>query len=138
MYREVLVCRSLAAGAMTLRSSCAAEAAVDFSFINSRAPVMASTGPGGSGTQVYIFAGSAATSGLYVWAYDAGTGTTSWVPGDQMPLPSNVGVSPVSTFDVSQLDPGELAGAFAAGFVLMGTFWAIGQGARHLLDMIRR
>lgn len=44
----------------------------------------------------------------------------------------------IPEFDVSQLEVEQLAGAFAAGFVVMGTAFVIGQGFRHLLDMIRR
>lgn len=44
----------------------------------------------------------------------------------------------VPEFAISDLDAGQLAGAFAAGFVVMGTAFVIGQGFRHVLDMIRR
>lgn len=41
-------------------------------------------------------------------------------------------------FDVSQLESEQLAGAYAAGFVLVGTAWAIGFGFRQVLRMIGR
>ncbi|HTD72155.1 MAG TPA: hypothetical protein VK652_01410 [Steroidobacteraceae bacterium] len=41
-------------------------------------------------------------------------------------------------FDVSQLESEDLAGAWAAGFVLVGTAWAIGYGFRSVLRMIGR
>lgn len=41
-------------------------------------------------------------------------------------------------FDVSQLETEQLAGAFAAGFVIVGTAWAIGYGFRQVLRMIGR
>lgn len=40
-------------------------------------------------------------------------------------------------FDVSQLDPAQLGQAFAAGFVLVGTGWAIGRGFKYVLSMLR-
>lgn len=40
-------------------------------------------------------------------------------------------------FDVSQLDPAELGQAFAAGFVLVGTGWAIGRGFKYVLALLR-
>lgn len=43
-----------------------------------------------------------------------------------------------TSFSVSQLDPTVIAEALAAGFVLVGTFWAIGKGCKLLLDMIRQ
>jgi len=42
-----------------------------------------------------------------------------------------------SSFDVSQLDPVLIAQALAAGWILVGTFWAIGKGVKVILDMIR-
>lgn len=39
-------------------------------------------------------------------------------------------------FDVSQLEAEDLAGAYAAGFVIVGTAWAIGYGFRQVLRMI--
>jgi len=41
-------------------------------------------------------------------------------------------------FDVSMLDADDLAGAYAAGFVIVGTAWAIGWGFRAVLRMIGR
>lgn len=41
-------------------------------------------------------------------------------------------------FDVSQLDSAQLSQAFAAGFVVIGTAWAIGRGFRAVLSMLRR
>jgi len=41
------------------------------------------------------------------------------------------------SFDVSELDSGQLAGAWAAGFVLVGTALVIGKGFAALLDAIR-
>lgn len=41
-------------------------------------------------------------------------------------------------FDVSDLDPAQLSAAFAAGFAIVGTAWAIGRGFRALLSMIGR
>jgi len=42
------------------------------------------------------------------------------------------------SFDPSQLDTTQLAGAFSAGFVVVGTAWAIGWSVRALLRMIGR
>lgn len=42
------------------------------------------------------------------------------------------------SFDLDQLDPEMLAAAFAAGFVIVGTAWAIGKGARIVLSMLGR
>lgn len=39
-------------------------------------------------------------------------------------------------FDVAQLEPEMLAGAFAAGFIICATGWAIGYGFRVLLSAI--
>lgn len=43
----------------------------------------------------------------------------------------------VEEFDVSQLEADQLAGAFAAGFVICATGWAIGRGFRYVLSMLR-
>lgn len=40
-------------------------------------------------------------------------------------------------FDVANLDPVRLSGAFAAGFVIVATGWVIGRGFRVVLSMIR-
>lgn len=45
--------------------------------------------------------------------------------------------SDATSFAVSQLDPSMVADALGAGFVLVGTFWAIGKGCKLLLDMLR-
>ena len=45
--------------------------------------------------------------------------------------------SDVTSFDVSQLDPVLIAQALAAGWILVGTFWAIGKAVKLILDMIR-
>lgn len=55
---------------------------------------------------------------------DSGGGAVAWL------------VSP--TFDLGQLDPEMMAAAFAAGFVIVGTAWAIGKGARIVLSMLGR
>lgn len=41
-------------------------------------------------------------------------------------------------FDVADLEVADLSGAFAAGFVIVGTAWAIGYGFRSVLRMIGR
>lgn len=41
------------------------------------------------------------------------------------------------SFDVSMLDAGELGGAWAAGFVVVGTAMVIGKGFAAVLDAIR-
>jgi hypothetical protein len=41
------------------------------------------------------------------------------------------------SFDVSELDPAELGGAWAAGFVLVATALVIGKGFAAVLDAIR-
>jgi hypothetical protein len=46
------------------------------------------------------------------------------------------GLSP--PFDISQLDTTQVAGAFAAGFVLVGMFWALGKAVGMLMGMVRR
>lgn len=40
-------------------------------------------------------------------------------------------------FDVSQLESSDLGGAYAAGFVLIGTGWAIGRGFKYVLGLLR-
>lgn len=40
-------------------------------------------------------------------------------------------------FDVSQLEAADLGGAYAAGFVLIGTGWAIGRGFKYVLALLR-
>lgn len=42
------------------------------------------------------------------------------------------------SFEISDLDPELLAAAFAAGFVIVGTSWAIGKGAKIVLSMLGR
>lgn len=44
----------------------------------------------------------------------------------------------VPTFSIDQVDPTVATAAYAGGFVIVGTAWAIGWGARQLLSMIRR
>ncbi|HMN45892.1 MAG TPA: hypothetical protein PKE27_15040 [Povalibacter sp.] len=44
-------------------------------------------------------------------------------------------VSPA--FSIDALDPLMLSGAFAAGFILVGTGWAIGYGAKTVLKMLK-
>lgn len=44
----------------------------------------------------------------------------------------------VPQFDVSQLDTMQAGEAFAAGFVIVGTCWAIGRAVRAVLEVIRR
>lgn len=44
----------------------------------------------------------------------------------------------VPAFDVSQLDTSQAASAFAAGFVIVGTCWAIGKAVGLVLSVIRR
>ena len=44
----------------------------------------------------------------------------------------------IPDFDVSQIDHVVAAGAFAAGFVVVASVWAIGRGARIVLSMIGR
>jgi hypothetical protein len=59
--------------------------------------------------------------------------------GDYQNLPpGNVafGVAAGVGFDVSDLDPGMMSGAFACGFVIVATCWAIGKGARTVLSML--
>lgn len=40
-------------------------------------------------------------------------------------------------FSIEALDPLMLSGAFAAGFILVGTGWAIGHGAKILLSVLK-
>lgn len=40
-------------------------------------------------------------------------------------------------FEVSQLEPTQLGAAYAAGFVLVGTGWAIGRSFKAVLSMLR-
>lgn len=40
-------------------------------------------------------------------------------------------------FSIDALDPVIASGAFAAGFVLVGTGWAIGHGVKIVLRMLR-
>lgn len=40
-------------------------------------------------------------------------------------------------FSVDQLDPVIVSGAFAAGFVLVATGWALGYAARLVLSMLK-
>lgn len=44
-------------------------------------------------------------------------------------------VSPA--FSIDALDPLLMSGAFAAGFVLVATGWAIGYGVRTILGMLK-
>lgn len=44
----------------------------------------------------------------------------------------------VPPFDVSQLDYGQAGQAVAAGFVIIGTFWAIGRACGLILDAVRK
>lgn len=55
---------------------------------------------------------------------DSGGGAVAWL------------VAPA--FDPSQLDAEMIGAAFAAGFVLVATGWAIGKGARIVLSMLGR
>ncbi len=61
----------------------------------------------------------------------------SGVPACQDQLGAPLAWEQVVPFDVSQLDGDQLAGAFAAGFVIVGTAWAIGKGFQVLLSMLR-
>lgn len=40
-------------------------------------------------------------------------------------------------FEISQLEADQLGAAFAAGFVLVATGWAIGRGFRFVLSLLR-
>lgn len=40
-------------------------------------------------------------------------------------------------FDLAQLEVSMLSGAFAAGFVIVGTGWAIGRGFKFVLSLLR-
>ena len=44
----------------------------------------------------------------------------------------------VPAFDVSQLDTTQAGEAFAAGFVIVGSCWAIGRAVGLILSVIRR
>lgn len=46
--------------------------------------------------------------------------------------------SDLASFSVSQLDPQVLASAFGSGFIIVGTAFAIGRGARVLISMVGR
>lgn len=41
-------------------------------------------------------------------------------------------------FDITQLDYTQAGEAFAAAVVIVGTMWAIGKGARLIMDVVRR
>lgn len=43
----------------------------------------------------------------------------------------------VPEFDASTLDTSQLAQAWAAGFFLVGTAWAIGYGVKTILRMLK-
>lgn len=58
------------------------------------------------------------------------------------PLCLDSGGSPVAweaipEFEVSSLDVAQLGAAYAAGFVLIGTGWAIGRGFKFVLSMLK-
>jgi len=40
-------------------------------------------------------------------------------------------------FEISALDPLMLSGAFAAGFILVASGWAIGYGVKVVLSMLK-
>lgn len=44
----------------------------------------------------------------------------------------------LSSWQVSQLDPAILANAFGAGFIVVGTAFAIGRGFRVIIQMVGR
>lgn len=44
----------------------------------------------------------------------------------------------IPTFTVESIDPTVASAAYAGGFVIVGTAWAIGWSCRALLSMIRR
>jgi hypothetical protein len=44
----------------------------------------------------------------------------------------------VPDFSIDQLDPLMLSEAFAAGFIIIGTCWAIGKGAALVIQAIKR
>lgn len=44
--------------------------------------------------------------------------------------------SDLTAFDVSQLDPTMIAQAVGAGFVMMGTFFLIGQAVRAIMHLV--
>ena len=41
------------------------------------------------------------------------------------------------TFSIDAVDPAIASGAFAGGFVIVGTAWAIGRGVRAVLSVLR-
>lgn len=43
----------------------------------------------------------------------------------------------VPEFEVSSLEADQLGAAFAAGFVIIGTGWAIGRGFKYVLSLLR-
>jgi hypothetical protein len=43
----------------------------------------------------------------------------------------------VAEFEPSMLEAEDLAGAFAAGFIVVGTGWAIGRGFKYVLSLLR-
>lgn len=45
-------------------------------------------------------------------------------------------VESAQDFQISQLDPQIMAEAFGAGFIIMGTAWAIGRALRIILSLI--
>lgn len=70
----------------------------------------------------------------YVYVSDDGGGTLLLVS------PGEVGLdaSPGSAFDISELDFGAAASAFAASFVLVGMCWALGKGVGLVVGLVRR
>lgn len=42
------------------------------------------------------------------------------------------------TFSISDLDNSVASAAYASGFVIVGTAWAIGWGCRAVLNLLRR
>lgn len=59
------------------------------------------------------------------------------VPACQDQLGAPLAWQQVPQFTASALEADQLAGAFAAGFVIVGTAWAIGKGFQILLSMLR-
>lgn len=60
-----------------------------------------------------------------------------------VPACLDMGGSPLAwqtapVFEIAELDPSMMSAAFAAGFVIVATCWAIGKGARTVLSMIGR
>ena len=41
------------------------------------------------------------------------------------------------TFTIEEVDPTVASAAFAGGFVIVGTAWAIGRGVRVVLSMLK-